>query len=759
MVTLILFTGMSVRAEQSDAEHFKKVIRPMLDKYCWDCHDPEDEDSESPFLLAQTLEDVSKMRRDWKHVSSQLSNRAMPPKRKKNQPTEPERLMLVNWIHEYLKKSALDMPPYAGWVTTRRLNRDAYNNTIRDLVGVDFGFDHRFPVDGSGGEGFNNNGETLFLPPLLMERYFESAEEILERVIITPPLKEKINPAQFKPQATDKISSKENQPDTYPLHIGKETYFILPIYTTENYDIQLNGVNPKPGSARLVLKIDDLVAHRFDLRTKQPGEKWNLSTTLKLSRGLHKFSLHYLKGNQPLELTQCRISSERKDPDKQALENHNNIFQYGVGKSGQPAQELRSLGRKTIHAFAQCAFRRPVTDSEVDRLMQLYDRGAERNDPFEECVKLALTSVLISPDFLFMVEAEPAGQKIEKLGQYELATRLSYFLWSSMPDEELFKLAQTGKLHDDKVLEAQVTRMLKDDKAKSFFELFTGQWLGTREVGGRIAPVGDQKKQGYTSELGFAMRDEPVHLLEYIFQNNRPLTELIDADYVMINEILARHYNINDVKGKQYRVVKLNTPQRGGVLGLGAVHMATSMPNRTSPVLRGAWVHETLLGTHVPSPPDNIPALNTKSKQARKQTLRETFEAHRNQPTCVTCHQIIDPIGFGLENYDYLGKWREKENGRKINVKAALPDGTEFNGPRALKQVLLKKKKDEFIRHFIAKVLGYALGRSLLDEDQGTIERLHDQLKQSDYKAQALIVSIVKSTPFKNKQPVVRKDE
>ncbi|MCA9055781.1 MAG: DUF1592 domain-containing protein, partial [Planctomycetaceae bacterium] len=350
---------------------------------------------------------------------------------------------------------------------------------------------------------------------------------------------------------------------------------------------------------------------------------------------------------------------------------------------------------------------------------------------------------------------------------HELATRLSYFLWSTMPDAELDRLADQGRLNAPEELQRQVDRMLDDPRAVAFCDQFVGQWLGTHEVGARVAPSTDTFKGEFTSELLLDLHDEPVYFFQRLLAVDGSLLELLDCDYAIVNKRLAEHYALDgDGKpakpmddswspaakrkdGGPFQLVSLPDDRRGGVLGMGAVHMLTSYPDRTSPVLRGGWVLETLLGVHVPSPPPDVPQLKRSKKE--KKSLREQLSQHRENPTCAACHNLMDPLGFALENFDVLGRWREVDGEATIDASAKLPSGEEFTGPAGLRHVLLARKRD-FTRQVSRKLLGYALGRSLEDADDCTIERLTDTVEDRNYRVRTLIHAIVQSTPFRHRQ-------
>jgi hypothetical protein len=387
--------------------------------------------------------------------------------------------------------------------------------------------------------------------------------------------------------------------------------------------------------------------------------------------------------------------------------------------------------------------------------MAMYDRAAERGDPYEERVKLALKAVLVWPDFLFRVEDRKTQPGIFPVSQYELASRLSYFLWSTMPDETLLRLADQGRLQDPKVLAAQVERMLDDPRARTFTSTFIGQWLGTQDIGGRVMPVLTETLSYYTLDVAADLKTQPVLFFDRMVGENRSVLDLIDGNYTYLTERLVKFYQlenqVKDVKDNRFHLVQWPDDKRAGVLGLAGVLGMSSHYDQTSPVLRGAWVLETLLGTPVPPPPPNVPPLEPAAK-GEVLTTRQRVLQHRNDPACSACHKLMDPLGFGLENFDWMGRWRDKEkDGKPIDASGELPSGEKFNGPVELRQVLLKNKED-FVRQVSSKVLGYALGRSLQDGDSCTVQRLVDTVSKDGYRARTLIREVVLSLPFRNTQ-------
>jgi len=408
--------------------------------------------------------------------------------------------------------------------------------------------------------------------------------------------------------------------------------------------------------------------------------------------------------------------------------------------------------RKVLERFLPNAFRRPVSDEEMGEYMGLFETAFEADGSFSTAMQLTLSAVLVSPKFLFIMEEPVDGAEPVPLQGHELATRLAYFLWGAPPDEHLMQLAAEGKLHDSEVLQSEVVRMLKDPhsrKVRNFAQNFVEQWLGTRALGREFKP--DASIEGYDSELEGGMKYEPVFFFHEVLTENRPLLDLIDADYTYINRRLSRHYKVKgEFREQPKRVEIADDPHRGGLLSMAAVLAVSSHPHRTSPVLRGKWILETLIGEPPPPPPPNVPLLEEDSETAQPQSLRERLEKHREDPTCATCHDRIDPLGFSLENYDVLGRWRDTVGNQKVDARATMPDGTEFEGPEQLKQILMDRK-DQIVRHLTKKMLGYALGRGLTYEDYCTVDQIVEDLKANGYASHRMLMGIVESVPFRYK--------
>jgi hypothetical protein len=424
----------------------------------------------------------------------------------------------------------------------------------------------------------------------------------------------------------------------------------------------------------------------------------------------------------------------------------------------EPSDDLseNDAAREILARFLPRAFRRAVTDEEIERLMSMYETAREEKLAFDDSLFYAITGALISPQFLFLLETPVLGENPQPVDPYALASRLSYFLWDSMPDEALFDAAADGSLLDPDVLTEQMKRMLADVKVRPMTDSFVGQWLGTRAVGREVNPDPVLFPR-VIDEITAGFREEPVMLFEEILKEDRSLLELISANYTFVNDRLVRHYDLRgkiDEKGIVQQLVKRDLPEesvRGGILTMAGVLTLTSYPNRTSPVLRGNWVLEHLLGTPPPAPPPGIEPLSSDPpEELAGKSLRERLEIHRSDPTCAACHQRMDPLGFALENFDPIGQWRDTDGDHPIEAAGQLPSGQTFEGPRELKQVLLEHK-ELFIRNLTAKMLGYALGRGLRDTDYYYVDEIVNRLMEDEFRGQTLVKAIITSEPFRNR--------
>ncbi|HVE41634.1 MAG TPA: DUF1592 domain-containing protein [Planctomycetota bacterium] len=601
-------------------DSFAAKIQPLLSKYCFKCHGSAAKPKADLNLTTASGEaSIRGNRKIWKELLNKLRTKEMPPDDFQPQPTQDERDALVKYVETALNRVDLNAPKTAGRVTCRRLNRTEYRNTVRDLLGVDFNPVGDFPHDDVG-YGFDNIGDVLTMPPLLMEKYVAAARKIADQAVV-----------------------------------GKDKDKLIFI--------------AKPGAAE-------------------------------------------------------------------------------AAPAGAKPKTPRDVAKEVLTKLAFRAFRRPPQSDEIERLLKLYDVGEKQEGgDFEKAMKLPIRGLLISPHFLFRVESEQ-GADTYPLGAYEVASRISYFLWSSMPDDELLDAAKSGKLLDPKALEAHTRRMIEDPKSLSLAENFAPQWLQIRRL--EDMRFDSAKFPGMDAQLKKDMIQEAVLFFHEVMTQDFTILVFVDVNFTFLNDRLARHYGLPAPGGSGFQKVKLTDPRRGGVVTMGAVLAATSDPDRTSLVKRGKWVLETIMAS--PPPPPIPDAANLKDDpEALKLPLRQRMEKHRTDPNCASCHKRMDPIGFALENYDAIGVWRDQDQGKTIDTAAEFPDGSKVNGVLELKKMLWNKKS-EFVEGFTEKMLTFALGRGVEYYDGAVVKTIADACAKNDYSMTTLMVEIVKSYPFLYRQ-------
>ncbi len=724
---------------------FSQRVRPVLNEHCVACHNPADAKNRHDFLKHDDVSDVAARRTLWRDVATQLRNRTMPPGDARI--SEDDRMFVAGWIETRLRTTGCTTGEYAGYVGPRRLNRREYRNTVRDLLGVELEIAELFAADEAGGVGFDTNGATLYLPPLMIERYLEAARTIVDRAIVSPPLNRVFLSHELVPHSPP--PPPEVIKPSRRLAPGEELRAEISVLTDGAYGLRVSAERPPVTPFTIEVKVDGVVVGELAYAVDSNGGATARVQTVNLARGIHTVSV--VNGSEPIDLYSLTVIQDQKPPTPDQAALHYRLL--GIEPGQTPLNPRRAAERLLTNLLPK-AYRQPVEPAEVERILALYDRSAKRGDPFEDSLKYALQGVLISPRFLFRAEEAPQGQGIEPLGQYEIASRLSYFLWSTMPDEELFRLAREGRLQDPETLTAQVERMLDDPRSRSFAGSFIGQWLGTQEIGGRAVPLLTELQHFYTPEVAADLREQPELFFHYILSADRSLLDLLDAPYTFLTERLARYYQVErqvDVPPNGFHRVSWPDERRAGVLGLASVLAMTSHYKQPSPVLRGAWVLEKLLGTPVPPPPPDVPPL-PEARNGKVPPMREMLAAHRASTACSACHNLMDPIGLGLENFDWMGRWRDElPDGGPVDASGALPTGETFDGPAELRAVLLERKED-FLRELVVRTLGYAIGRGRHDGDQCTIEAILGKLEAEGYSARALIRGVVLSTPFRNLQ-------
>ena len=737
------------------ADDFAARVVPLLEANCLGCHNNKDNSGGINLEGITTTAQAKKDRKLWEDVERVLADGTMPPKKRKQQPTKDERAEVVAYLGGTLLKVSCVGPKDPGRVTMRRLNRAEYNNTVRDLCGVEnFRPADDFPSDDVG-YGFDNIGDVLSVQPILVEKYLAAAEKVLDQALLPP-----------KPVASQKQSFNRQNLLVFPRgaksnEAGKNRI----AFTTDGsaYLEKVNfpadgeyvvrakvwGVKAGDAAPKLSLKVGNNEVQAFDV-TAEEGKPQVVEFKGKFTAGDHRVAAHFANPFEDKEGKKFRTLGV----ESLEVEGPVNKVETPASKARQlilvaqpkdaTAKEKTAAAEKVLSAFARRAYRRPLKADDVPRLMKLFEFAESKGEKFDDALKLPLKAVLCSPHFLFRVEDDPKPPATSRpLSDHEFATRLSYFLWSSMPDDELGKLADAGTVRKPEVLKAQVLRMLKDPKARSLTDDFAGQWLMLRSVWG-VQP--DAKLfPGYDEKLKAAMVGETEAYFDNIVRNDRSVLEFLDSDYTFVNERLAKHYGVKGVFGDKFREVKLTDGKRGGVLTQASVLTVTSNPTRTSPVKRGKWVLDNLLASPPPPPPPNVPELE---KTALKGTLRQQMEQHRANPSCASCHEKMDAIGFGLENFDAVGGWRTEDAGKtKIDSSGVLPGGVKFDGPAELRKILLGQA-DKFRRCLGEKLLTFALGRGLEYYDKCALDEMVTKLKAGSDRFSALVLAVVESEAF-----------
>jgi hypothetical protein len=734
----------------------RESVMPLLREHCWDCHGDSESKGGVNFDRHTNLVAVLGDRGTWERVMQTVRSGEMPPKKRKVQPTPEQRTHLTGWIERTLFPIDPDHPD-PGRVTLRRLNRVEYNNTVRDLVGVDFQPAADFPQDDVG-YGFDNIGDVLSLPPVLLEKYLQAAETILDGAIVSGPLAPKTlryTPSRIEGHqgggALATLSTQGEMSVTYEAPVPGEYLFRVQAYGDQAGDEKV----------RMALKADGGELEAIEVRRGRGNPKLH-EHRLRLEPGRHRLAVAFLNDFYR-ETELVRTNARGKTYKEKKIEDRNLQVEFievrGPFSDVVPpihAQHRRiffkqpgpkttnAVAREILQKFTDRAFRRPATAQELDGLMGLFGRSRDAGDGFEASMKQALTAVLVSPHFLFrgepQVEPDNPGA-VHRISEHALASRLSYFLWSTMPDDELLRLANKGRLRRN--LDAQVRRMLADPRSRALVDNFAGQWLQLRTLD-IVAP--DEKLfPGFDAELRSALRAETEALFEHILRKDRPVTEFLTADYTFVNERLARHYGLKDVAGREFVRVSLQGSGRRGVLTHGSVLTLTSNPNRTSPVKRGKWILENILASPPPPPPPGVPALESKETHG---TLRQRMDAHRDNPMCASCHAKMDPLGFAFEHFDAVGRFRDKDGDAPVETRGELVSGERFADHEELSRVLSDARQAEFLRCLSEKVLTYALGRGLEYYDRPAVAAIETRLRQRGLRFSALIQAVVESVPF-----------
>lgn len=743
-------------AQAEDSQFTFNRLESFVQSYCVDCHAGELAEADLQLDRYRDLTSVLDQRDRWEKVVDYLSAGLMPPDGS-DRPPDDEVHALVDWLRPQIEQADAAAPADPGRVTMRRLNRTEYNNTIRDLVGVEFRPADDFPAD-EVGYGFDNIGDVLALPPALLEKYLAAAEEIARRAIITEPQRppvHPIDPASLKARQTRAFDGRVFSSNARAF---KDVEFAEGEYIVR---IAANGDQAGDEPARMSLRLGDDEIATFDViqrRDEAPGRyEAHIHAQPRTYRLAIAFANDYWNPDAPDPGDRDRNlilhSIEIEGPIDRPVplpESHTRIL-FRTPAEGAAVDDVDQCARELLTRFATRAYRRTVESAEIDRLVALVRLARDDGANFAESIQLAVQAVLASPHFLFRVEPtdSSAPDDPQSLNDFALASRLSYFLWSSLPDEELHTLAERGTLREPAVLDGQVRRMLADPKSQALVEGFAGQWLQLRNL--TTASPNPKQFPSFDPEMRVAMRTETEMFFAAVMREDRSIVDFLNGDFTFVNGKLAEHYGISGIEGPEFQRVSLAGTPRGGLLTQASILTVTSNPTRTSPVKRGKFVLDQLLGTPLPPPPPGVPELEEGPEIDQAASLRKRMEQHRANAGCAACHARLDPLGFSLENFDPVGAWRDTDGEVAIDASGVLPDGTEFSGPQALREILVDKA-DQFRRCFAEKMLTYALGRGTERYDRKAISQICAAVNADGDRFSRLILEVVKSEPFQRRR-------
>ena len=759
--------------------------RTVLNRYCVTCHSQQLLTA-GLSLESLDVEQVGQKAEVWEKVLGRLRFRAMPPVGMPR-PDESDYDSFVAYLEGELDRAA-ETNPNPGKIAPHRLNRTEYTNAIRDLLALEVDGGSLLPADSSR-HGFDNIGDVLTISPMLLERYLSAARKISRLAIgdpTIPPVSETYTVPKYLKQ-NDRMS--EDLPFgtrggiAIHHHFPLDGEYVIQIRLQRNFREYVRGLQR---ARQLDVRLDGEKIKQFSIGGEhKAGSSFIFSSA---QTGDIEQEIYERTADKGLEvrfrvqagprLVGIAFAKETVMPEG-LYESPLTQYDFALYKGGNPAvrtvvingpynaqgaedtpsrreifvcypatpEEEEPCAERILSRLARRAYRRPLTDTDVQTLLTFY-RSGPGEAGFEARIGRALRRILVGPEFLFRIESEPenvAADTTYRISDLELASRLSFFLWSSIPDDELLDLAESGRLKDPAVLEKQVGRMLADSRSRAMVSNFAGQWLFLRNL--RSVNPDPDAFPYFDDNLREAFQQETELFFETLMRENGSVLELLDADYKFVNERLARHYQIPNVYGSDFRRVNVKNEARRGILGHGSLLTVTSYANRTSPVLRGKWVLENILGAPPPPPPPDIPELKDRDEGGKKLTMRQQMEQHRANPSCMICHARMDPLGFALENFDGIGGWRTTDANVPIDASGVLPDGTSFEGPVGLRKVLLSRS-EEFVTNVTKKLLTYALGRGAEYYDAPAIRKIVREAAADDYRWSSLILGVVKSTPF-----------
>src|SRR5947207_1470976 len=741
--------------------------RTTLQLYCIGCHS-----GPTPFagLNLEPL-DFAKLEDNgaiWEKMIRKLRDRQMPPAGMPK-PDDATMQALINYIESGRDRLA-EVRPNPGRTTLHRLNRTEYANAIRDLLAMEIDVSDLLPADDIG-YGFDNIGDVLSVSPLLLERYLATAGKISRAAVGDTSM-----PVSYQAYSVNHgLIQLDRMNEAVPVGSRGGTTIHHRFPVDGEYEISVGLQRGRTDEflgmdkeRKLDLRLDDQRLGLFTIAANPragglgytgTAPDAHMKVRLSVKAGVHALDATFLKDTV---IPEGIIDRVREDQVRTYFEGVGTITVAGPykveGPGVTPARdkifvcrpargEEEACAEKILSNLAHRAYRRPVAADDMSQLLALYQRGAQ-SVGFESGIRLALQKILASPDFIFRAEFDPQGAapgSAHRVNDIELASRLSFFLWSSIPDDELLAVAESGRLSDASVLQAQVRRMLADERSQALVTNFSGQWLFLRNIE-RISPDTGSFPT-FDENLRQALAKETELVVESTLREDRSIVDLLRTDYTFLNQRLAEHYGVKGIYGNEFRRVALTDPARHGLLGQASILTVTSYPNRTAPTIRGKWVLEQLLGIPPPPPPPNVPSLKDDAT-TKNLTMRQRMELHRSNPTCAACHKMMDPLGFALENFDGLGSWRSSTGtGEPIDSSGVLPDGTAFDGPAGLREVLVTKR-DLFVENFTERLLTYALGRGVEEYDHPVLRKITREAASDNHRWSSIILGIVNSAPF-----------
>ena len=758
-------------------------VEAIINRYCISCHNERVVNGRdtAPSIMVSQLRiagvafdslDATHVANDadtWERVVRKLQSRTMPPVGRPR-PDDETYTTVASWIESELDRVATDAPNPGRRPALHRLSRTEYQNAVRDLLALDnlpkeFDVTMLLPADNAT-SGFDNLADLLFVSPATLERYLAAARKISRLAVgdtMMPPIVDRYQ--------LDRDLIQDDHLDGLPLgtrggavirsHLPADGEYVVTVEFAQaaraehEVEVSVDGERVRVftiGGRQLVRGASGV----FSFEAEPP-----VDVRVPMRAGPREVAVAFLQktGAQHESLVRASRRGQRREP---AIATVSVSGPYGVDGSGDTPSRRRIFtcapssgvaaepcAREIFTTLARRAYRRPVTEADLDVLLPFYEQGRAEAG-FERGVQRGLERILVSPEFLFRIERDPediATDTPYSVGDLELASRLSFFLWSSIPDDKLLDIAMAGELRDPAVLQAQVERMLADPRARALVDNFAAQWLYLRDVAEKEPDPGFFP--GFDENLRQAFQRETELFIDSVLREDRRVTDLLTADYTFLNERLAKHYGIPHVYGSHFRRVSITETERRGLLGQGGILTLTSYATRTSPVLRGKWILENLLSSPPPPPPPDIPALEETSDEGVALSMRAAMEKHRANPACASCHSQMDPLGFALENFDAVGRWRSRsESNEAIDATGVLPDGTAFAGPDEMRAALLKTP-ERFVATVAEKLLTYALGRNLESFDMPAVRAIVRDAAENDYRFSSVVLGIVQSTPFK----------